>query len=82
MTVKIYLKSRNIKIILAKKNINLSDFASTIGVSRTTLSLWLGHKRSPNVESRKRIQNFLGKSRKWEELFLTDINTSTAEELE
>lgn len=81
MSVKIYINSESLKTILAKKNVRLSVFADNVGVSRSTVSMWLSHKKSPNPESRKKIQTYLGKTRKWDAIFITAIFTNTAKEV-
>lgn len=72
MAIKIYLKTDNVRIILAKKNMRLSSFACKVGVSCSAVSMWFSHKKCPSELSREKIQEVLGKTRQWDDIFITE----------
>jgi DNA-binding transcriptional regulator YiaG len=79
MSIKIFIKTDNVKIILAKKNIDLSCFAERVGVHRSTISMWFAHQKCPSAESRRKIHEVLGKTRRWDNLFQIHMSTITSE---
>ena len=73
--MKIYLNPSEIRIIIAKKNRNLTWFAEQIGTSRGYVSILLAQKKSPRPEIRDRIQKTLN-GHKWDDLFVISSVTS------
>ena len=77
--MKIFLNSKSVQIILAKKNKTLGWFAEEVNISQTYVTMLFNEEKSPSPEMRDRIQKvFIG--HKWEEIFtICSVKSSEVE---
>lgn len=80
MKIRIYLNARQVQVILAKKNKNITWLSENIGTPRRTISRWLHKKQCLCAESREKIQKCLnGRGIKWGDLFTIVYATTTSD---
>ena len=77
--MRIFLNSKSVQIILAKKNKSLTWFAEEVNISQSYVSMLLNQEKSPSPELRNRIQKVFA-NHKWEEVFT--ICSATSSEIE